>query len=75
MPMIFFLERLASESEPSGEAEEKAGEMGKANTPSAQASWKWAQAAHPLPLPTLETHSIGVGRSSLRTGTAQGPLV
>ena len=51
--------------------------MGKANTPPAQASLEWAQAAHPLSLPTLETHSISVGRSSLqtRTGTARGPLV
>lgn len=65
MPVIFFfffLERLASESESSREAEEKEGEMGKANTPPAQASWEWAQAAPPLSPPTLETHSIGVGR-------------
>lgn len=75
--ILFFSGRLASESEPYGEAEEKEGEMGTANSSPAQDSREWAQAAHPLSLPTLETHSIGVGWSGLRTqrGTALGPLV
>lgn len=76
MPVIF-LETLASEIESSREAEEKEGEMRKANTPPAQDSWEWAQAAQPFSLPALETHSIGMGWSGLRTrtSTALGPLV
>lgn len=60
MPMIiffFFFEILAFESKSSGEAEEKEGEMRKANTPPAQDIWDWAQTAHPLSLPALETHT------------------